>query len=485
MAKMRTQINPKRVTLVRPPYSTVYGIYKNIPKDREVRPPLGLLYLASALENNGCSVTIIDGEPELLSTEEILKRMKLSEPDFVGVTSTTPEFTVAEEIIKELKKYDPNIITIAGGPHVSALPEESLKDCPDIDYIVVGEGEKSIVKIVNEHPKGRILSSLPIQNLDELLPPARHLIDYNLYRYPVPHKGLVKMDAIESSRGCPFHCTFCFHLHGNKVRFRDPIQVVDEIEKSYRETGSEFFMFFDDTFTLKRDRVITILDEIINRGLKLGFYCFTRVDTLDEELLRKMKEARFVKITMGIESGNQKMLDRLKKGTKLEDYKRVYNLMAALGLETRGSFMIGCPYETHQTITDSINFAKKLPLYRIGVNNLTPYPGSEIYNSALKGEGIRLICKDWKEFKRWGTSVVETDELSKEDIEYYQKKFLREFNSSPKVLFYHLKQLLLKHNLSYYYYRPIIYAVRERIKYKLIEFLKPHRFMPPQRREEG
>lgn len=479
---MQTKGSPKKVTLVRPPYSNVYGIYKSIPRDREVRPPLGLLYLASALESIGCNIAIIDGEPELLSTEEIVRKVKLSSPDFVGVTATTPEFHIAEEIIRNIKKYDSNITTIAGGAHVSVLPEESLKDCPDIDYIVVGEGEKSIVKIVNEQPKQRIISSPPIQNLDELLPPARHLIDYNHYRYPVSHKGLVKMDAIESSRGCPFHCTFCFRLHGNKVRFRDPIQVADEIENSYRERGAELFMFFDDTFTLKRDRVIAILDEIINRGLKLEFYCFTRVDTLDEKLLRKMKEAGFVKITMGIESGNQEMLDLFKKGTKLEDYERVYNLMAALDLETRGSFMIGCPYETYQTIADSINFAKKLPLYRIGVNVLTPYPGTEIYNSALKGEGIRLVCKDWKEFKRWGTSVIETDELSKEDIEYYQKKFLREFNSSPKVLFYHLKQLL-KGNLSYYYYRPIIYAVRQRIKYKLIEFLKLHRFIPPERRK--
>lgn len=137
--------------------------------------------------------------------------------------------------------------------------------------------------------------------------------------------------------------------------------------------------------------------------------------------------------------------------------------------------MIGCPYETHQTVMDSINFAKKLPLYRVGVNILTPYPGTVAYHSAQNGDGIHLVCKDWKDFRRWGMSVIRTDELTKEDLEYYQKKFLREFNTSPKVLFYHFKQFL-KSNHSYFYFRPVIYAIKERIKYWFIELFKPHRF---------
>lgn len=477
---MTAHERPQKVTLVRPPYSNVYRIYKGTPKKRAVEPPLGLLYLASALEGAGCKVTIIDGEPKLLSTDEIVARIKLSEPDFVGVTCTTPEFYLAKEIVEKVKKYDPNIITILGGAHVSALPEESLEDCPAIDYIVVGEGEKSIVTVVNEKPKERVISSPMIQDLDEIVPTTRHLIDYNDYGYVVPGKGLVKMDAIESARGCPFGCLFCFRLFGNKVRYRDPIKVVDEIEKSHRETGAELFMFFDDTFTLKKDRAMTICGEVIKRKLKLSFYCFTRVDTLSRELLERMKEAGFATITIGVESGNQEMLDRLRKGTRLEDYERVYKWMAELGIETRGSFIIGSPYENHQTIRDSINFAKKLPLYRIGVNIMMPYPGTAIYQQAIKGEGIRLVCKDWEDFTRWGTSVVETPELSKQDIEYYQRKFLSEFNSSPKVLFYYLKQLL-KFNQPYYYFRPAIYAVTDRIKYKFIEFFKPHQFTSPKR----
>ena len=157
-----------RVTLVRPPHSNVYGVYKplrkrtvtvGIPKDREVKPPLGLLYLAGALESIGVEVTIIDAEPEVLPNERVLEKIAALEPHFVGVTSTTPEFHVATDLITRVKKYNHNIITIVGGSHVSALPQESLRDCPGIDYVVVGEGEESIKRIVRERPDERIIVS--------------------------------------------------------------------------------------------------------------------------------------------------------------------------------------------------------------------------------------------------------------------------------------------------------------------------------------
>ncbi len=476
-----------RVTLVRPPHSGVYGVYKpvtkrgdvvGIPKDREIKPPLGLLYLAGALESIGIDVTIVDAEPDVLTNEQIMERIVASEPHFVGVTSTTPEFHLATDIIRRVKRHDPGIITMMGGSHVSAIPEETLQDCPDIDYVVVGEGEESIKRIVSEKPEERIIVSDVIEDLDKLPLPARHLVDYGRYRSPEPGRGLIKTDAIETSRGCPFRCAFCYHMHA-KVRFRDVIKVVDEIEESHKKTGAILFNFFDDTFTLKKDRAIAICDEIIKRDLGLTFYCFTRADTLSKELLEKMTQAGFVRITTGIESGNQKMLDRFNKGTKLEQYERVYQWMVELGLETRGSFIIGGPHETPETIGDSIRFAKSLPLYRIGVNILTPYPGTEMYRIAVdEGNGLRLVCKDWKDFRRWGTSVVETDALSAADLEYYQKKFLREFYASRKVLFYHLKQFL-KGNHSYFFFRPVLFAIKDRVVSVFVERFKPHKLTPP------
>ena len=479
-----------RVTLVRPPHSVVYGVYKalrqkgntvGIPKEREIKPPLGLLYLAGALESIGVDVTIIDAEPLVLTTEATVEKVLATEPHFVGVTSSTPEFYIATDVITLLKKYNRDIITMMGGAHVSALPDQTIQDYPDIDYVVVGEGEESIKKIVREKPEERVVYSESVQDLDTLAAPARHLLNYNDYVASDPDLGMIKVDALETSRGCPSRCTFCFHLHGNKVRLRDVQKIVDEIEKSHHETGANLFHFFDDTFTLKKERAIAICNEIIRRKLKLAFYCFTRADTISKDLLEKMKEAGFIRITLGIESGNQEMLDRYNKGTKLEDYERAYHWMIDLGIETRGSFIIGGPNETHRTIKDSIKFAKKLPLYRVGVNILTPYPGTKLYDTATSGDsGLRLLCTDWKEYRRWGTSVVETDVLSAEDLEYYQKRFLREFYGSIKVVFYHLK-LLMKGNHSYFFFRPVVFGVVDKLTSGVKEVFRPHKFKPPSR----
>jgi radical SAM superfamily enzyme YgiQ (UPF0313 family) len=452
-----------KVVLCRPPYSVLYGVYKKVPKDREIRVPLGLLYLASSLERVGHEVHIIDGEPEILSNSQIVTQIISKSPDVVGISSTTPEFHLAKDIIQQVKAYNRNILTIMGGAHVSVLPQESLNECTEIDYVVVGEGEKSILKILNDRPKERIIRSPIIENLDDLPLPARHLIDYSKYQYAIPKKGLTRMDTIETARGCPFNCLFCYHLHGQKVRYRDPIKVVDELELSYKTTGARLFMFYDETFSANKQRVNTICDEIIKRKLKVDLFCWTRADCLDYDVLRKMKEAGFNQITTGIESGNPGILKILNKGEGLEQFKKVYQWMDELGMETRGSFIVGSPYETWKTVHDSIEFAKSLPLYRIGVNIMTPYPGSMVHEYCKQDKGIHFVSKEWKDYKRWGNAVVRTDELTKDDLIECQKWFLREFNGSWKVVWYHIKQIF-KGNFSYFYYRPIIYAVTQRIK---------------------
>jgi anaerobic magnesium-protoporphyrin IX monomethyl ester cyclase len=334
--------------------------------------------------------------------------------------------------------------------------------------VVVGEGERSIVKILKEKPKERILKSPVIENLDSIPLPARHLVDYSKYQYAIPKKGLTRMDTIETARGCPFNCLFCFHLHGQKVRYRDPIKAVDELEWSYYNTGARLFVFYDETFSANKQRVFTICNEIIKRKLKVDLFCWTRADCLDYEVLKKMKEAGFNQITTGIESGNPEILKILNKGEGLEQFEKIYKWMDDLQMETRGSFIVGAPYETKETIRDSINFAKKLPLYRIGVNIMTPYPNSKVYEYCKQdNKGIHFVSRDWEDYKRWGNAVVRTDALSEKDLIEYQKLFLREFNGSWKVVWYHIKQLF-KGNFSYFYYRPIIYAVTQRIKYMVV-----------------
>lgn len=459
----------RHITLVRLPYANIYSVYGKLPKNREVRPPLGLLYVAAALEEAGHSVNIIDCETKLYPPEVTLQLILDSKPDIVGFTATTPEIDGVESIAKSLKEKNKHIKIMVGGSHVSALPRETLADCPSLDYIVVGEGELSAVHIANDLPKEQIIRTKNEKSVDSFPLPARHLLNYEHYKYAWPGKGMVKMDVLESIRGCPFMCTFC-SVRGVKPRLRDISRVVDEIEYSYKTYGTQLFMFFDDTLTVNRFHIFELCDEIIRRGLNndIVFYGNTRANTTSAEMLDKMIEAGFTEMSMGVETGSAAIMKSIKKGTRIEQYEQVYKLMHERGLQTRASFIVGHAYETHEThethetVLESIQFAKKINLMRCAVNILTPYPDTHSYDQAIAGDGLYLLCKDWREFKRWGTAVIRTDDLSAEDLQWYQRRFLTEFYTQPKVLWYHFKQLI-SGNASYYFFRPLFFAIKNRI----------------------
>ncbi len=454
----------RHVTLVRLPYANIYSVFGKLPKNREVRPPLGLMYVAAALEEAGHTVNIIDCETKLYPPDVTLNLILESNPDIVGFTATTPEIHGVESLSQEIKARRPEIKIMVGGSHVSAMPRQTLDDCPYLDYVVVGEGELSAVHIANDLPDEQIIRTDNEKTVDSYPLPARHLVDYDEYKYAWPGKGMVKMDVLESIRGCPFMCTFC-SVRGVKPRLRDVSRVVDEIEGSFKTYGTRLFMFFDDTLTVNRHHVAELCDEIIRRGLnkEVVFYANTRANTTSPEMLDKMIEAGFTEMSMGVETGSAEMMKAIKKGTRIEQYEQVYDWMYERGLQTRASFIVGHAHETHESVLESIKFAKKIKLMRCAVNILTPYPDTHSYDQALAGDGLHLLCEDWRQFKRWGTSVIRTDDLTAEDLEWYQRRFLTEFYTQPKVLWYHLKQVA-GGNFSHYFYRPLYFAVRNRIK---------------------
>lgn len=463
----------RHITLVRLPYANIYSVYGKLPDNREVRPPLGLMYVAAALEEAGHSVNIIDSELTLDPPHVTLAKIFDSNPDIVGFTATTPEIHGVEELARLIKDHTPDIRVMVGGSHVSALPKQTIDDCPQIDYVVVGEGELSAVFIANELPSDKIIRTREAKSVDTFPLPARHLIQYGEYKYAWPGRGMVKMDAIESIRGCPFLCTFC-SVRGMKPRLRDVKRTVDEIQSSIEKYGTELFMFFDDTLTVNRFHIIELCDEIIKRGIhqKASFYANTRANTTTPDMLDKMISAGFTEMSMGVETGSKEMMKAIKKGTRVEQYEQVYQWMYERGIQTRASFIVGHAYETHETIQESIQLAKKMKLVRCAVNILTPYPDTHSYTQAISGDGLHLLCKDWKEFRRWGNAVIRTDDLTAEDLQWYQRRFLTEFYTQPKVLWYHLKQLI-KGNFSLYFYRPVMFAIANRIT----DFLKQSR--PP------
>ena len=339
---------------VRPCYSHVYSRFK-LGRACDVVPPLGYLYLASYLEANGHKIGIIDGEMEQLDKHQIVNQVLALNPDFVGIGATTPEFTDSSHILHKIKELSPHIVTVTGGPHPSALPEETLRENPHIDYVVRYEGEQTTLELLDTlddngdvscikglayRKEGDVISNKdhdPILDIDALPFPARHLINNKRYLHPIFGKrGLAPATAMITSRGCPYQCIFCYRSkERSKTRFRSPSNIVDEMGEVVNRYNIKSISFHDDTLTLSRKRVLKMCDEIIERGIDIQWFCLARVDTLDRELLITMKKAGLVGLSIGVESGNQKILDGVKKETRLEQYRVAFKLLTDLEIETR------------------------------------------------------------------------------------------------------------------------------------------------------
>jgi radical SAM superfamily enzyme YgiQ (UPF0313 family) len=384
----------------------------------------------------------------------------------VGVTCTTPIYAAARMILEKVKEFDSGIITILGGFHITALPERTMQECIEADYGVVGEGEetireliecleqkkdiKNVKGIIYRDEKGKPHKSPPrppIADLDKIPQPARHLLKMNRYLWSVQDKGIVVVTSILTQRGCPFSCIFCGvqTMFPGKTRYRKMTDIMDEIEEVINKFNVGHIMFCDDTLTLNRQKVEQMCQEIKDRGLKFTFEGYTRANTVTPELLKKLREVGLVRLSFGVETGNEHIMEAIKKGVKLEDLKQAYEWCHQLGIETRCSLMIGHPFETKKTVEKTIAFANALKCYQAYINITTPYPGSELYLMAKEGYGgLKLLTDDWKEYRRYGNSVMEMNDLTVNDLIEYQKKAYKKFYMRPHIIWYNFKRAGLK-----------------------------------------
>lgn len=422
-----------RVLLVNPPITHMvkFGISSfmdNILKDNPM-PPLGLMYLASYIESKGHEVKILDMVLELIDLRTKIKEYK---PDLIGITCTTLTFYDALHVAKFIKHIDGTPIVI-GGAHCNIYPEETASfDC--FDYIVQGDGEFVLEDILDTRCS-HIPETKTIIDLDNLPFPARHLIDITKY-HSVRDKGRLITTMI-TSRGCPYHCKFCYQPQGNKWRARSAENVVAEIEEIIK-LGIHEIEIYDDTFTYNRERVVKICDLILSKGLKVNWAIRTRVDRVDKGMLSIMKLAGCKRVNYGIESVNNDTLKALGKGTMLSQEIQAIEWTKEVGIEIQAYFMIGNPNETPEQLFETINFANKyIPDYAY-YSITTPTPGSELYLQGLR-EG--KYNDYWKEFACNPTPDFKIKFLQednrKELIELYNYGY-KSFYSRPSYI---LRQL--------------------------------------------
>jgi len=406
-------------------------------------PLLGLGYLAAYLREKGAAVAIVDALFDRLTLKETVERIVSRRPAMVGFTAMTHEVKRATQVAREVHRRLPEAILVVGGPHATALPRQTLEEFEVFNYAVFGEGEMTVHELWLAQPRNNAptvphtaleneaqarLKAIPglvwrregeivendsrgwIGDLDALPFPA-----WDLY-------GRADVYQIFASRGCPFDCIFCMRVLGEQVRFRSPGHVVDEFEWVVRNWEPERIDFSDETFTLRRRWVFEICDELIRRGLHTTpWFCNGRVNVVDEELLRRMREAGCVRIGFGIESGNAQILERAHKGTTIAQIESAVAACKRVGLETEAFYILGFPGETKETALDTLRLAARLNTTTAAFGIMVPYPGTEVAEMAARGEGgYRLLSRDWSDFDKHLGNALELETLTRQELERLQ-----------------------------------------------------------------
>jgi anaerobic magnesium-protoporphyrin IX monomethyl ester cyclase len=414
------------------------------PFEESPTPPFGLMSLAAYLEQEGIEVRIEDYIIQPYSLDRVREVMSGYAPDVVGSTAVTMNVKGALRILNDYRTVAPDVVTVMGGPHVTFDADAVLGDNAFLDFVVRREGELTFTELlraleskspldgilgISYKKDGRVVHNEDrplIPDINILPYPARHLVQLSKY------KALSLPINLVTSRGCPNKCIFCVgsRMVGRKVRYFDVKRVVDEFEL-LSKMGFNQINVVDDLFTANKRRCMEICDEILRRGIKHKWVAFARVDTVSKDLMLKLKEAGCATLCFGIESGNQEILDRVKKNITLAKCQAAVDLCNEVGIEPMTSYILGLPGETPETVRQTMEFARKLsPLY--GFHILSPFPGTEVRDKSEE-YGMRILSSDWDRYDA-NQSVAESITMPHEEID----RLVNEFNGG---IIHYIKEL--------------------------------------------
>jgi anaerobic magnesium-protoporphyrin IX monomethyl ester cyclase len=399
-------------------------------------PPLGIGYLAAALESNNVEVKVLDLVVFPYSKASLEKVLMEFQPNIIGATAVTMTFNDAIRVITDAKSISPDITTVMGGPHISFCAEETMREYPALDLAVIGEGDETVVELTDALESEADLSRIrgigyregtnihftearpPSIDVNTLPFPARHLLPLSRYR------ALGAPITMTTSRGCPFQCIFCVgrKMVGAKVRYRNAQSVVDEFQ--YLSTlGFRQINVVDDLFTADKKNCIAICDEIIARDIKVKWTSFARADTVSRDLLKRMKQAGCYAIAFGFESANPDILKTVRKGITAEQMTEAVRMCVEADIIPHGSFILGLPGETPQTMKQTIDFEHYLDDMGalVGSHFLAPFPGTRVREHS-DAYGIRILTNDWPRYTA-NRAIIETPTVTKEMFDVHAMEF--------------------------------------------------------------
>ncbi len=442
------------ILLVSPSQRFVYG--ENI---KPPYPSIGLLMIGAVLLKINHKVKFIDIDADEINETELIYYLNIFKPDLICLTASTPTFKSARRIAKIIKK-NCQAKVVLGGIHATVDPENCIGD-KNIDFLIIGEGEITIKKLVNFLECDRVdfykikglwykegngvvkgASRDFIENIDDLPFPAWELVN-DLKKYHPPGAIHDKVISIMTSRGCPFNCTFCsaWLIAGKKFRTRSKESVIEEIKYYIEKFDIQEIHIMDDVFTLEKSRAIEICQEIqANRwNLILSFANGLRVDSVDDDILQALKGAGFKDLGFGVETGDEKILKNIKKGISKDQVRRAFKLTKKYNFITWGFFIIGLPGETEESIWKTIDFAIELEPDFAKFLILKPYLGTEVYSELQKMDAIKNFNYD--NYGVYSGPVHDLPDLSSDRMQLLQRRAYLKFYLRPKKIFQHIKNL--------------------------------------------
>jgi anaerobic magnesium-protoporphyrin IX monomethyl ester cyclase len=453
-----------KVLLINPPYTAEERYGKDLGKFGPLNEPLGLAYLAANLEKGGHEVSILDSPALELTREGICEHIRKNKYGLVGVTMLTPMFNRSMEVVKAVRNFFPDILIVVGGPHPTILPEETLTTNREIDFAVIGEGEVIFLNLVNAlednnpieeisgiayRKEDKVIINSPPQmvaDLDELPIPARHLLPMHAYHMTRSRAKSGHAFTVSVARGCPFNCAFCCRIFGRKPRHHSVGRIIEEIRMLVKDYDAKEINLEADTLTVNRKFIMALCDALISSGLsrQIAWTCESRIDTVDEVVLRKMREAGCWQTSYGVETGSQRLLDLIHKDITFEKIEKTFAITKKVGITIRAFFMLGIPTETREESLKTIAFAKKLDARWSQFTLFTPYPGTELYNIGVKEGGVK--SRNWSDYKThggWtkGQLAYVPKGRSIAEMKALQKKAYRAVYIRPKVIWRFLKDV--------------------------------------------
>lgn len=385
---------------------------------------LGVGYLISYLKKNYNKELDINFYSAFYdSDEDIINGAK--DADIIGFTATSPQFKHGLELAKKLKTKD-NLI-VFGGVHASNLPETVISS-EYVDVAVVGEGEKAMLKIVENKEKGIKMEKETmnlgfIEDINEIPFPDRKAIKNERNISTAYKDNEMRIASILSSRGCPFTCSFCSShcVWGRGSRLRSSLNIIEEFEDLINNWKIDFVKFSDDTFTVDKQRVIDFCKLKMERGIKTPYGANAHINTMDEEMIKYLKESGCQELWYGVESGSPKILKDMHKNTNIDNIKEVFRLTKKYGIKTRAYFLLGMPNETIEDIKMTENLCDELEPDIVGFTLLAPYPRNEHFNYE------EMKDWDWSSFDEYNNNWVKTNTLSNQELKDEQKRLIEKY----------------------------------------------------------